>query len=109
MKANILKLAKRDGPSFTLTPDLFSRSAALSGSLEKPFENFLGTGNLPSRTGLGLMQSTVSVGTRGLRRDLVYLSLLTNSALVYKCGGGGACGVSANEYSCANHVKQSLN
>ena len=26
------------------------------GNLEKPLENFLGTGNLPSRTGLGLMQ-----------------------------------------------------
>ncbi len=42
------------------------------------------------------------------------LSLLTNSALVYesKCDicvgiggwGGGGCGVSANEYSCAYHV-----
>jgi hypothetical protein len=34
------------------------------------------------------------------------LSLLTNSALVYEsqCGGmgGGGCGVSANEYSCAH-------
>ncbi len=32
------------------------------------------------------------------------LSWLTNSALVYepKCGGGGGCGVSANEYSCAH-------
>ena len=27
------------------------------GSIEKPFENFLGTGNLPSKTGLGLMQN----------------------------------------------------
>ncbi len=29
---------------------------------------------------------------------------LTNSALVYvpKCGGGGGCGVSDNEYSCAH-------
>ncbi len=36
------------------------------------------------------------------------LSLLTNSALVYRVqmrgGGGGICGVSANECSCANHV-----
>jgi hypothetical protein len=30
------------------------------------------------------------------------LSWLTNSALIYepKCGGGGSCGVSANECSC---------
>ncbi len=30
--------------------------------------------------------------------------VLTNSSLVFepKCGGGGGCGVSANEYSCAH-------
>ncbi len=37
------------------------------------------------------------------------LSWLTNSALVYesKCGGrgGGGCGVSANEYSCAHEAQ----
>jgi hypothetical protein len=35
-------------------------------------------------------------------------SWLTNSALVYepKCGGGGGnCGVSANEYSCGGHME----
>jgi hypothetical protein len=39
------------------------------------------------------------------------LSLLTNSALVdeSQCGGGGGCGVSANEYSCAHHVTWSPN
>ncbi len=33
------------------------------------------------------------------------LSWLTNSALVYepKCGGGGSCRISANEYSCGAH------
>jgi hypothetical protein len=41
------------------------------------------------------------------------LSLLTNSAIVdeSQCGergGGGGCGVSANEYSCAHHVPLSL-
>jgi hypothetical protein len=39
------------------------------------------------------------------------LSWLTNSALVYepKCGGeGGSCGVSANEYSCTQEPKESL-
>jgi hypothetical protein len=32
------------------------------------------------------------------------LSMLTNGALVYqpKCGGGGSCGVSANEHSCTH-------
>ncbi len=36
------------------------------------------------------------------------LSWLTNSALVYepKCGGGGGCGVSANEYSYEPHGVQ---
>ncbi len=41
------------------------------------------------------------------------LSLLTNSAaLVYESksgGGGGSCGVSANEWSCAHHVTWSPN
>jgi hypothetical protein len=40
------------------------------------------------------------------------LSLLTNSALVYKSQCGvmrGGCGVSANEYSCAHHVTWSPN
>ncbi len=41
------------------------------------------------------------------------LSLLTNSALVIRVqmrgGGGGSCGVSANEYSCAHHVTWSPN
>jgi hypothetical protein len=43
-------------------------------------------------------------------------ALLTNIALVYesKCGGigvggGGGCGVSANEYGCAHHVTWSPN
>jgi len=48
---------------------------------------------------------------RGLQRDL---SWLTNSALIYESNGGGiggfaACGVSANEYSCAHHVTWSPN
>jgi hypothetical protein len=43
-------------------------------------------------------ECTVCQGVTKRRR----LSWLTNSALVYepKCGGGGGCGVSANEYSC---------
>jgi hypothetical protein len=36
---------------------------------------------------------------------------LTNSALVYesKCGGGGSCGVSANELSYVHHVTRRPN
>ncbi len=49
--------------------------------------------------------------SRGIQRDR--LSLLTNSALVYEsqcgAGGGGGCGVSANEYNCAHHVTWSPN
>ncbi len=43
------------------------------------------------------------LGKQGVKKRC-RLSLLTNSALVYesKCGGGGGCGVSANEYSCAH-------
>ena len=60
LRANILRRAKQDGPSFALTPEVFGSCAARTGSLEKPFENFLGTGNLPSQSGLGLMQNKVS-------------------------------------------------
>jgi hypothetical protein len=37
-------------------------------------------------------------------------ALLTNSALIYEpnCGGGGSCGVSANEYSCT-HIGAQIN
>ena len=57
MKAIILRKAKSEGPGFSLTPETMNWCAARSGSIEKPFENFLGTGNLPSKTGLGLMQN----------------------------------------------------
>ncbi len=38
------------------------------------------------------------------------LSWLNNSAFVYepKCGGGGGCGVPANEYSCAHRAQINL-
>ena len=56
LKTVILQKAQKAGPTFDLTPTIMNNCAAKTGSLEKPFENFLGTGNLPSRTGLGLMQ-----------------------------------------------------
>merc|ERR1719414_2799412 len=56
LKMVILRMAKMKGPAFDLTPTVMNNCATKTGSLEKPFENFLGTGNLPSKTGLGLMQ-----------------------------------------------------
>ena len=56
LKMVILRMAKMKGSAFDLTPTVMNNCATKSGSLEKPFENFLGTGNLPSKTGLGLMQ-----------------------------------------------------
>ena len=56
LKTVILQKAQKAGPTFDLTPTIMNNCAAKTGSLEKPFENFMGTGNLPSRTGLGLMQ-----------------------------------------------------
>ena len=55
-KINILAKRKTKA-SFELTPGTMSSCAnSGGGNLEKQLENFLGTGNLPSRTGLGLMQ-----------------------------------------------------
>ena len=56
LKMVILRMAKMKGSAFDLTPTVMNNCATKTGSLEKPFENFLGTGNLPSKTGLGLMQ-----------------------------------------------------
>merc|ERR1719209_2506905 len=56
LKQVILRKARTVGPTFDLTPTMMNNCATKVGSLEKPLENFLGTGNLPSRTGLGLMQ-----------------------------------------------------
>merc|ERR550519_1744741 len=56
LKIVILKKAKTAGPTFDLTPLVMNNCATKTGSFEKPFENFLGTGNLPSKSGLGLMQ-----------------------------------------------------
>ena len=56
LKSVILRAARLKGPAFSLTPGAMSQFATKTGTLEKPLENFLGTGNLPSKTGLGLMQ-----------------------------------------------------
>jgi len=58
LKLLILRRSKTDGASFQLTPEVMNALMSKTGNIEKPFENFLGTGNLPSRTGLGLMQSS---------------------------------------------------
>ena len=44
------------GSQFDLTPPVMEWCVSKTLTLERLFENFLGTGNLPSRTGLGLMQ-----------------------------------------------------
>merc|ERR550519_771723 len=56
LKAVILKKAQTVGGTFDLTPTMMNACAAKTGTLERPFENFIATGNLPSKTGLGLMQ-----------------------------------------------------
>merc|ERR1719219_1476970 len=56
LKMVILRMAKMKGSAFDLTPTVMNNCASKTGTLERPFENFIATGNLPSRTGLGLMQ-----------------------------------------------------
>merc|ERR1719397_1180009 len=56
LRVVILQMAKMKGSAFDLTPTMMNACASKTGTLEKPLENFLGTGNLPSKTGLGLMQ-----------------------------------------------------
>ena len=58
LKGSILKRAKTLGGSkFDLTPTTMTSCLQGTLGLERVFENFLGTGNLPSITGLGLMQN----------------------------------------------------
>ena len=56
LKIVIQKKAQTVGGTFDLTPTMMNACASKTGTLERPFENFIATGNLPSRTGLGLMQ-----------------------------------------------------
>ena len=57
LKGCILKKAKVLGGKFDLTPQTMQGCLQGTLTLERMFENFLGTGNLPSITGLGLMQN----------------------------------------------------
>ncbi len=48
--------------------------------------------------------------SRGLQGDVIYFFWkIAPSCIKSKCGGRGDCGVSANECSCAHHVKWSSN
>lgn len=57
LKFNIMKKAKTSGPGFDLTPQIMAGLLQKTGQLEKSFGNFIATGNLPSKSGLGLMQN----------------------------------------------------
>ena len=46
---------------------------------------------------------------RGLQKDVVYLCWPIAPSYTSPNAGGGSCGVSANEYSCAHHVTWSPN
>jgi hypothetical protein len=63
------------------------------------------------RAEMKVVKTTLDEGAEqgGSQRD-VFLSWLTNSALIYepKCAGGGGCRDSANEYSCAHGVQINL-
>lgn len=59
LKFAILQKAKmaKSGAELKITPQYFLWAVKKTGSFEKMFENFLGTGNLPTTAnGLGLMQ-----------------------------------------------------
>ena len=56
LKAAILKRESMSSTPFELTPAIMDWCLSKTWNFERLFENFLGTGNLPSETGLGLMQ-----------------------------------------------------
>jgi DNA-directed RNA polymerase I subunit RPA2 len=56
LKSSILRKAKANAGTFDLTPTAMDWCLTKTMTLERLFENFMGTGNLPSQTGLGLMQ-----------------------------------------------------
>lgn len=51
-----LTILKRDSKQCIFTPEEMSNILKKTGSIEGSFENFLSTGNISTRTGLGLMQ-----------------------------------------------------
>eukprot|EP00094_Tigriopus_californicus_P000620 TCALIF_00602-PA protein Name:"Similar to POLR1B DNA-directed RNA polymerase I subunit RPA2 (Pongo abelii)" AED:0.03 eAED:0.03 QI:23/0.66/0.75/1/0.66/1/4/44/1177 len=58
LKANILKRTRGARGNPEVNPEAIQLCANRTITLEKMFENFLGTGNLPSQSGLGLMQDS---------------------------------------------------
>ena len=56
LKGTILKKARMTSGAFEITPAVMDVCLKGTLMLEKMYENFLGTGNLPSQSGLGLMQ-----------------------------------------------------
>ena len=56
LKGSILKKARMTSGAFEITPSVMDVCLKGTLMLEKMYENFLGTGNLPSQSGLGLMQ-----------------------------------------------------
>jgi len=58
MRASIQKKIRDTRTTVELTPKVMHACANKTLHLERMFENFLGTGNLPSESGLGLMQSS---------------------------------------------------
>ena len=56
LKMAILKKESMSNNPLEITPRVMDWCASKTLNIERVFENFLGTGNLPSATGLGLMQ-----------------------------------------------------
>ncbi len=57
VKSNVMRKAKESKTAFELTPKVMDWCSTRTFNLERQFDNFLGTGNLPSESGLGLMQN----------------------------------------------------
>lgn len=58
VKMLILKKGKEDGGSFNLSAQVLDGCIKRGGKFDLQFTNFLATGNLPSKSGLGLMQNS---------------------------------------------------
>jgi len=87
LRANILRRAKQDGPTFNLTPEVFNNCATRTGSLEKPFQNFSGTVNLSSQGGFGLMQNKARQANFKFKKNCHILYFRVGGG-VYVCGLG---------------------
>merc|ERR1719431_1238580 len=56
IKALIIKKARLQSQKLNISPEMVESCSKRCKTMETVFTNFLGTGNLPSRSGLGLMQ-----------------------------------------------------